>query len=405
MLNKPIEQCTLMVVDDDEIILEMVTDALEGLGAKHVLRAKNGQEALDLYDQHIKQVPLDTICIDLNMPIMDGIELMRHFADRDFSGNLVLMSGEDKSILLTAGQLAKEHHLAIADVLQKPVTIDVLEETLSNIAKIDGDSRVKVSDIISEIEITAEELRFAVEHDQLVMYYQPKVDAKSKKIVSAEALVRWPHPEKGIIPPDQFIGLAEENDLINMLTNQVIQKVIRRLAMWLNEGVNIKVGFNISAKNLESLDLPEFIISQANTNHVSAKNLIVEITESSIVKDMKKSFEILTRIRLKGIELSIDDFGTGFSSMEQLERIPFNELKIDRKFVTEAYKKPKSQAILQSSIALAKSLEMRTVAEGVETEEEFDYLANLGIDLIQGYYISKPVPANEFVELYKKLNA
>ncbi len=398
-MGENLNKFNFLIVDDDDVIVSIVESALEEIGAKNVNSVSEGEKALEHYDASLSGAATNIILLDLNMPGMDGIEFLRHIAQREFKGDIILMSGEDKAILKSAGDLARTHNLSVAAVVEKPVTLESLKQAIHNI-----ENKQVPADKANcpAIDITEDDLREALEKDQLVMYFQPKVDVKTKKIVSVESLVRWVHPEEGLIPPDVFIPLAEQTGMIILLTNQVIAKSIAEAGRWHEQGYDIKVGFNVSVENLETLELPEYIFGQALDADVDPKKIIVEVTESRIMADLAKTYEILTRLRLKGIELSIDDFGTGYSTMEQLERIPFTELKIDKAFVTYADKKPKSRAILESSISLAKNLGLRIVAEGVERQEEWDLVKVLGVDLVQGYYISKPLSAADLLAWLKE---
>ncbi|MBF0248272.1 MAG: EAL domain-containing protein, partial [Alphaproteobacteria bacterium] len=244
--------------------------------------------------------------------------------------------------------------------------------------------------------LDVEELRAGIDGDELEVFYQPKVAVTDKRVVGVESLVRWRHKERGLVPPVAFIPVAEEHGLIDALTDAVYAKAAAQGGKWLAQGREIKVAVNISVDSLTRLDLPEFIVATGRENGLDPAHIVLEITGSRLMEDIKSPLEILTRLRLKGVSLSIDDFGTGHSSMEQLKRIPFTELKIDRAFVYGACRDTSARAILTSSVTLAKALGMTTVAEGVEDQDDWDLVAELGVDVVQGYFIAKPMPADEF---------
>lgn len=190
--------------------------------------------------------------------------------------------------------------------------------------------------------------------------------------------------------------MAEENNLIDDLTDVVYVKAMKQAKQWLDQGDKFKVAVNLSIDSLNRLDLTDFLINTAMEQGVDPSQVVIEVTESRFMEDIKGPLETLTRLRLKGALLSIDDFGTGYSSMEQLKRIPFTELKIDRAFVYRAWENKEARAILESSVSLAKSLNLMTVAEGVEDQADWDLIESLGVDIVQGYFVAKPMPAREF---------
>ena len=327
---------------------------------------------------------------DLQMPEMDGVEVIRHLADLNYSGCLILVSGEDQRILETAHGIAEMRGLNLVGSLTKPLSVDSLCELLANY------NEPQQKPIWSAPEVSIEELRAALHAGEIITHYQPQIEIQTGVIRGVETLARWKHPEKGMIPPDIFIDLAEQHHLIDAVTNTVVEQASRQGALWYNQGYNLKVSVNLSMDNLSSLDFPDRLAKLVNSTGMDIKNLVFEITESRLAKDFGTCLDILTRLRLKGPELSIDDFGTGYASMEHLKRMPFSELKIDRAFVNGAHDDGTARAILESSIYLAKQLSMSTVAEGVETKEDWDLVESLGCDLVQGYYIAAPMEAESF---------
>jgi len=213
--------------------------------------------------------------------------------------------------------------------------------------------------------------------------------------VGVEALVRWNHPTDGIIGPFDFIHLVEDNNLIYELTQAVCKKVLQYVSRWQAQGINLDIAINISTEALRNLSWPDDIANQVEAAGLQPSNVTFEITESHLMEHFVVALDILSRLSLKRFKLSIDDFGTGYSSMEQLQRVPFSELKIDRAFVRGASEDTSARAILESSVSLAKKLDMKIVAEGVETEEDWNLVAELGCDEVQGFYIARPMPADQ----------
>ena len=241
-----------------------------------------------------------------------------------------------------------------------------------------------------------QELRKAIDGEELILHYQPQLDLTNAKLVGAEALVRWQHPLKGLIPPDVFIPLAEESGLINQLTYWVLERVAVQLKQWLDKGRHLTLAVNLSVKDLMQQDL-----------HTKLKNLLdrvglpgnvfeLEITESTLMEHPELMITELEKIREMGMTIAVDDFGSGYSSLNYLKRLPVDVLKIDRSFVSDFESDPSDRAIVSGIIALAKSLNMSTVAEGVETPGQRKILQQLGCDNFQGYLVSKPLTADDF---------
>jgi EAL domain-containing protein (putative c-di-GMP-specific phosphodiesterase class I) len=237
-------------------------------------------------------------------------------------------------------------------------------------------------------------VREAIANGELVNYYQPKVSFTSGRVVGVETLVRWNHPADGLVFPDQFIGVAEAHGLINDLTSVVLTAALAQSKAWREAGLVLSMAVNVSMGNLSSLDFPEFVGRLCTVAGVLPKGVVLEITESQLVRDLRGPLDVLTRLRLKRFHLSIDDFGTGNSSLSQLRDIPFDELKVDRGFVHGAWANPTLRAIYEASLGLGKQIGMSIVAEGVEDRQDWDFLQLTGCDLGQGYFIAKPMPAS-----------
>jgi len=240
------------------------------------------------------------------------------------------------------------------------------------------------------------ELRAAIEDStQLVLHYQPKVETDGLAVTGVEALVRWQHPEHGLVPPGEFIPAAEHTGLIKPLTMRILNLALEQSAAWLAEGLRVPIAVNVSARCLLDLDLPNQVRRILDAHRVPAELLELEITESSIMTDPDRVLEVLTGLAAMGVSLSIDDFGTGYSSMAYLKRLPIQRIKIDRSFVTSMDSDPSDHAIVRASVELARNLNLDVVAEGVETEQVRLELQAAGCDTIQGFLVSRPCPAAE----------
>ncbi|WP_244817708.1 EAL domain-containing protein [Caballeronia sp. Lep1P3] len=242
------------------------------------------------------------------------------------------------------------------------------------------------------------ELRQAVEHDQLTLHYQPKVDLATNRVKYVEALVRWDHPTRGFVPPDQFIPFAEQTGYIKAISRWVADKAIAQCAAWRKEGIELAVSVNVSARELIQSSLPETFQGLLDKHGVAPDCIWIEITESAIMDDPNHAIETLDRLHALGIRLSIDDFGTGYSSLSYLKRMPVHELKIDKSFVMGMAHHKDDETIVRSTIDLGHNMGLKVVAEGVENEEMMLRLKALGCDLAQGYHLSRPLPPAKLVD-------
>jgi diguanylate cyclase (GGDEF)-like protein len=239
------------------------------------------------------------------------------------------------------------------------------------------------------------QVRLALERDEFVLHYQPKVDLETKRIAGVEVLLRWRHPEHGLLPPLKFIPLVEQTALIGPVTLHVITKALRQIVAWRELGLHLSLSVNLSARNLLDSELPRQIEALLREHGIPADQLTVEVTESATMADPERAVAVLHALRASGIGVSIDDFGTGNASIAYLTKLPANEIKIDRSFITDICADPRAEAIVHSTIDLARHLGLHVVAEGIETEAALTRVTELGCDTGQGYFISWPVPAEE----------
>lgn len=240
------------------------------------------------------------------------------------------------------------------------------------------------------------ELRRAIETNQLILYYQPKIDMRSGALCGMEALVRWNHPVRGLIPPDEFISLAEQSGLINPLTDWVVRNALLQSITWRKAGFNTPVAINLSARTLRDSEFMDRMRALFGELGAEPSWLEIEITEGAVMDDADRALDILTQLNEMGITLFIDDFGTGYSSLGYLKKLPVDAVKIDKSFVMDMLENLDSAAIVRSTIGLAHDLDLKVVAEGVESQEILEKLAGLGCDTAQGYHISKPLPPENF---------
>jgi EAL domain-containing protein (putative c-di-GMP-specific phosphodiesterase class I) len=238
------------------------------------------------------------------------------------------------------------------------------------------------------------ELRHAIEHDELMLFYQPKVAFQTRSVVGVEALVRWNHPYRGVIPPDQFVGPAEQTGLIKPLTLWVIQHAQRQAAAWAEAGMDLPVSVNLSARQMHDTEFPSRLADVLRNSGYLPERLELEITESAIMVDPERALQTIHQLKALGLRLSIDDFGTGYSSLVYLKSLPVETIKIDKSFVMNMPHSANDVAIVRSTIEMAHGIGLNVVAEGIESEAVWNLLSGMECDVAQGYFLSKPLPAD-----------
>jgi EAL domain-containing protein (putative c-di-GMP-specific phosphodiesterase class I)/ActR/RegA family two-component response regulator len=377
-----------LLIDDEPFVLKLLSRQLRNLGFEQIVAMEHPQEALTLLEKNPSS--FDIVFLDLQMPEMDGVEFVRHLMRIHYTAGLVLVSGEDPRILHTVEKLANAHKLRVLAALHKPVSPEQLGAVIGNSLQNTGEKFSKV--------YTPDAVQQALTNKELINHYQPQVDIESGRVVGVEALVRWQHPQDGMVYPDQFVGTAEEHGLIDELTRTVFLSALSQASQWYKAGVILQVSVNVSMDNLDTLDFADYVAHEVKMADIPSSSILLEVTESRLMKNPLIPLDILTRLRLKHIKLSIDDFGTGHSSLAQLRDIPFDELKIDQGFTHGAHSYAPLRAIVEASLEMAQHLGIKTVAEGVEDKQDWDFLCTTGCDMAQGYFIAKPMPAYELID-------
>lgn len=382
----------LYIVDDDIEFSLLLSD----ISSPHVPELKVFHDPVTFFSD-IELTAKDIVILDIKMPKMDGIEVLRELADKRISSSLILISGVESGVLNSTAMLAKELGLNIAAQLPKPFTPQKLVDVL---AKIVADDQVRAfkqasSAVDETLSFSKAEIEDGLSKGQITLFYQPQIDLDTCQLCSVEGLVRWAHPTLGLVPPNVFLPQVHKHNLLDALTDHVIECAINAESSWNKLGIEINTSINVNASNVINLSLPEKLEALANNAAITPSKICLEVTESELMTELIPSMDTLTRLRLKGFRLSIDDFGTGFSSLLQLYRIPFTELKIDRSFIKNLATNPESRIIVETCILLAHKLGMTVVAEGIEDRETFTILHELGCDIGQGFYFSKPLPEHE----------
>jgi EAL domain-containing protein (putative c-di-GMP-specific phosphodiesterase class I) len=383
----------IVLLDDDPFMLKLLTHLLAQLGYTHVVACGSGERALEQVAGTDGLV--DLILLDINMPGMDGVEFIRRLVDFRYAGSVILVSGENPRILESVEKLIQAHQLTALGHLQKPVRPDELARLIGRLQPNIGNSRGKRH---SNHTYGVEELRTALSNGQLVNYYQPKVGLATGEVVGMESLVRWQHPVDGLVFPDEFLGLAAEHGLLTEVTGVVLVEAMKQAKSWSLAGYPLSVAVNVTMDDLIALDFPDIATALAATVGVEPHGLTLEVTEGQVMRQPSTVLDVLSRLSLKRFQLSIDDFGTGHSSLAQLRDLPFDELKIDRGFVHGACTDGTRRAICSANLQMAHQLHMKVVGEGIENREDWDFLSQLGCDFGQGYFIARPMPATNVVE-------
>jgi EAL domain-containing protein (putative c-di-GMP-specific phosphodiesterase class I)/DNA-binding NarL/FixJ family response regulator len=400
-MNPPkLHAARILLLDDDPFMLKILRHQLAQLSYTQVEAFDSGEKALERINS--SKALYDLIFLDINMPNMDGIEFIRRLVECQYSGSVILVSGEVGRILESVEKLIEAHHLTALGHLQKPVNPRDLA-TLINRLKLN----IGAGNTGPEIQHTygAERLRAAIDNGELLNYYQPLVALETSEVVGVECLVRWQHPVDGLIFPDQFIELAAEHGLLTEMTRVVLTAAMQQAKAWLQSGYHLPVAVNVSMDDLVALDFPDVAAALARSVGIDPSLITLEVTEGQMMRKLSTVLDVLSRLSLKRFRLAIDDFGTGHSSLAQLRDLPFDELKVDRGFVHGASTDEARSAICGASLQMAHQLQMQVVGEGIENQEDWEFLRLRGCDVGQGYFISRPMPAADVVSWVDAWNA
>lgn len=389
---------SLIVIDDDHAFAELIAEVARSEG----FEAAICNDAREYFEVEQSQ---SVMVLDLNMPTMDGVEVIRQLGQIGKHLRLILISGYDSGVLHSAQKLAEEHNLTVVGSLQKPLSV---VDFINLLTTINAEEPIKKARVMyDQSPIVANEILSAIRQKQMVLFYQPQIELATNKIKGVEALIRWQHPSRGLVPPGMFIEIAEKAGLMGELTSCVIDMAVKQSDLWRKEGLDLTISVNVSAENITSLSLPEHLSELIKDHELNPQSIVLEITESALMGELKTALDILTRLRMKGFGLSIDDFGTGNSSLVLLHRVPFTELKIDMSFVKNMDKDVDAFSIVETCVMLAHKLHMTVVAEGIENPAIQQALIKMGCDIGQGYEIARPMPATElfsWVEAQQKVS-
>lgn len=378
------ERPRLVILDDDPAVGRFVARVAKGHDFEVVVHT-----CASAFVQDERVAGASLVLLDLDLGHTDGVRVLRDLASSGYDVPVSVASGSDDRLVGIVEQIGRSYGLHMAPRLPKPMRTRQLRTVFDYALSASTErQRERLS--------TYEELHRALIAGEIILHYQPKIDLRTGDICGCEALARWQHPQRGMISPGEFIPIAEQTGLIVPLTRLVLETAAAQAAAWWAEGWRARVAVNVPADMLTDLELPDRIRALLKRHGLSGEALAIEVTESEVARDLLNAMDVLARLRLMGISLSVDDFGTGHSSLVKLRDLPFDEVKIDRTFIAGLTADAHTPALTQATIRLGHSLGMRVVAEGVETQEAADWLKRNGCDVAQGYLYGRPVAPEAF---------
>lgn len=377
----------VFVVDDDDAICRLMSRLIGGLG--YEVTTTTQVESIDFG----RLAQSDFIFVDMMMPRVDGIQVLNLLSRHQVRSAIVLMSGVHSAVLASAEIIAKRSGLRVIGALNKPFRVrDIcaILEAEQHAPQWRDISRPQTS------EINIEDILAGLERQEFDVYFQPIMDLATNQAVGYEVLTRW-NSKFGIVTPDRFVAVAAHHGLLPRLTLQIANSALAGAAKLKQRGLLWNIWVNLGTESLVDEQLPEKLAEMVADHQLPAGSLTIEITESSAMVDEIVMLGVLARLRLKGFDLAIDDFGASYSNLERLSTSPFTSLKIDKQFISGMVANSNARSIVESSIALAKRLKMKAVAEGIETGTQLDMLMKMGCDLGQGYLIASPMEFERLV--------
>ena len=385
----------MLILEDHPFQRRMLGRLLLGFGNVTVVEASTGDEALEA----VRRANPDLVIADLETPGMDGVTFLRMLSYEPSPPRVVLTSAHDPSVLRSVDEMAKMYGLQVLGAIPKPVSLDILRGFLAEVRASDGTNGAGAPQgPRAPMEAhTPEAIGDAIAAGQILPWFQPKIEVISGRLAGVEALARWHHPTKGVIGAGGFIPVIESTPLIDALSDSMLTQSLAAVRRWERVGLSVSVSVNLPGGALADPGLANRLTALVRAAGIEPGSLIIEVTETTVSRERALAIETLARLRMAGFGLSLDDYGTGYASMEMLKTMPVTEVKVDRRFVHGASKDPKATAVLASLLELASGLSLSAVAEGVETEEDLVLLEALECPFAQGYVIAKPMPGDELL--------
>jgi len=383
----------VLLIDDSVAILDYVSKVLEeNFKISNVHASSSASEAMQILRQS-KQINL--IFLDLNMPNMDGIQLLEQLNLLDYKGYVVIMSGISTQIISSVESLAKQYDLNYIGTLLKPIH----ELDFNHIIEKLGVSRLQHTQAES---LKTYEIIRAIKNDDIEVLYQPQVGLVNRNLMGVEALCRMKHPRLGMVSPDRFIDKAEESELIVHITLAVLKKSMSDWKRWYLHGLDIKLSVNVSPIALQQEEFADTILMLLAQFSMPPSKLCLEITEGVLASDQIQELVNLNRLSMRGVELALDDFGQSHSTIERLQKLPLTYLKLDKSYFIDNKDRMNQLALINTSVSIARKLNMLTIAEGVEDNSIMSLVTEMGCDFGQGYYIAKPLKASKIISWHRK---
>ncbi|HVU81875.1 MAG TPA: EAL domain-containing response regulator [Rhodanobacteraceae bacterium] len=393
-MRTKLAQMSVLVVEDHDFQRQVALRLLQHMGVATALEAADGRSALAVLGR--QQHPVDVVLVDLDLPHMDGIEFIGHVAQERLAHAIVVLTALDPALLNTVRIMARASGIRVLGTVEKPLT----EAKLGSVMDLYFTADL-LADETPQPEIDEGLLAEALASDAFEAWFQPQVAIGSGFVTGVEALARWSLNGHSV-PPARFIPELERCKLIDALTERILTQACRWRARWREAGLDLGISVNVSMHNLEDTAAADRYQAIVQAAGVDTRDVTLEITESSMMHEAAPALNVLARLRLKGFGLSVDDFGTGWSSLSQLAQLPVTELKIDQGFINGATAEPRNRAVVEASLELGRKLGLTTVAEGVRNVEEWQMLAELGCTRAQGELIGMAVPGDQLAAAIEK---
>ncbi|MCU6497105.1 EAL domain-containing response regulator [Rugamonas sp. A1-17] len=387
-----IAQLHFLVAEGDQVQRHALADILVHLGVGRITQAPDGHTALRHFSAGITPA-VDIAIIDLALPGMDALELIRRLSEAKSRVGVVVVGAQSNAVLFSVETMAAAYGINMLGAIGKPVIGSRLEAIITDYLQ-PAEARLQVSGQAPHISFA--EVGQGLQMREFDPYFQPKIELETGQVKGLEMFARWRHPLYGVLGPASFMPALEDNRRIDFLDWSMIEKSVAACRTLHDQGIPISFSINVDQGTLAHPQFMEQIAACLDRHRIMADYITFEMTESAVLTTDPHFLERLLRLRMKGFGLAIDDYGTGRSNLQLLARIPFSELKIDRSFVDGASKRQAIGTVLRSCLGLARNLDRRSVAVGVETKQDWDFLQGLGCTYAQGYYIAKPMPVEEF---------